>query len=442
MKPGIISVIVSLILSLILPSSYAQESSKAWTLRDCIDYALQNNIQVQKMEVGVKENEAGYVQSKAAQFPTLNAGIGEAYTYQKNTQGTGSGDNSSLSGSYSLRSEVTLYNGFRLKNTIAQQALNVQSASLGVDETKNNIELAVTEAYLQVLYARESVTNAQNTLTASEAQVNRSRTLYEAGYIAESNFAQVEAQYSNDSYSLVMAQNDLNQQMLSLKQLLELGINQDLNLYFPELKDEDVVRAIPDKQQVFNTAVSFMPEIQNSRLSMESASLGIEIAKAGFMPSLSLSASASAGTSSLGSNGFTTQLGDNFYQNTGVTLSIPIFNNKQAKTSLSKAKLNLQTAKLTYAETEKDLVSRIESAYLAAVSAQSRFLSASDQLQSTLKSYTLVEDQYNLGMKNTVDLLTEKTKYLSAQQEYLQAKYTAILNFKLLDFYQQKKIEL
>jgi outer membrane protein len=292
------------------------------------------------------------------------------------------------------------------------------------------------------LYARESVTNAQNTLTASEAQVNRSRTLYEAGYIAESNFAQVEAQYSNDSYSLVMAQNNLNQQMLSLKQLLELGINQDLNLYFPELKDEDVVRAIPDKQQVFNTAVSFMPEIQNSRLSMESASLGIEIAKAGFMPSLSLSASASTGTSSLGSNGFTTQLGDNFYQNTGVTLSIPIFNNKQAKTSLSKAKLNLQTAKLTYAETEKDLVSRIESAYLAAVSAQSRFLSASDQLQSTLKSYTLVEDQYNLGMKNTVDLLTEKTKYLSAQQEYLQAKYTAILNFKLLDFYQQKKIEL
>jgi outer membrane protein len=305
------------------------------------------------MEVSVKENEAGYVQSKAAQFPTLNAGIGEAYTYQKNTQGTGSGDNSSLSGSYSLRSEVTLYNGFRLKNTLAQQALNVQSASLGVDETKNNIELAVTEAYLQVLYARESVTNAQNTLTASEAQVNRSRTLYEAGYIAESNFAQVEAQYSNDSYSLVMAQNNLNQQMLSLKQLLELGINQDLNLYFPELKDEDVVRQSPTKQQVFNTAVSFMPEIQNSRLSMESASLGIESLKAGFYAKPQperhqlLPGQAAWEAMDLPHNWATISTrirGDSF---------IPIFNNKQAKTSLSKAKLNLQTAKLTYAETGK-----------------------------------------------------------------------------------------
>jgi outer membrane protein len=188
--------------------------------------------------------------------------------------------------------------------------------------------------------------------------------------------------------------------------------------------------------------MGFMPEIENGKLSINTAEFDIKIAKAGYLPSLGLSASTSTGYSNAASNEFATQLGNNFYQNAGLNLSIPIFNNKQVKTSISKARLGLETAQLDYISTQKDLLNRIESAYLDAVSAQSRFLSANEQLTSTKKSYTLIEEQFNLGMKNTVELLTEKTKYLSAQQEYLQAKYTAILNIKILDFYQQKRIEL
>ncbi len=423
-------------------ATFGQQAPKEWTLRNCIDYALQNNIQIKLSQVGVKVNEASYEQSKAARIPTLNAGIIQSFTHQVPLQGSSSTEASALTGNYNLSSDVMLYNGSKIANTIAQQELSVKSANLGVAVNQDNIELAVTTSYLTVLYARESVNNALNTLSASEATVNQAKIKYDAGYIAESNYAQIQAQYSTDSYTLVTAQNTLSQQFLNLKQLLELDISQDLVVHFPELSDSAILKPIPDKLDVYNTALGFMPEIENGKVSINAAEYGIKIAQAGQIPSLSLGASAATGNSTALNDGFTTQLSDKFYQNVGVTLSVPIFNNKQVKTSISKAKLGLETAKLNYEGTQKTLQTSIETAYLNAVSAQSRFRAANEQLISTNKSYSLVEDQFKLGMKNTVDLLTEKIKYLAAEEEYLQAKYSAILYYKLLDFYQHKEIEL
>jgi outer membrane protein len=433
---------LSVTLLFVAPAVFGQQADKEWTLRNCIDYALQNNIQIKLSEVGVKMNEATYEQYKASRIPSLNAGIGESYTHQKPLQGSSSTEASSLTGSYNLRSDVILYNGYKIANTIAQQQLNVNLANLGVAVNQDNTELSVTTAYLMVLYAREAVKNAENTLRASEATVNQAKIKYDAGYIAESNYAQIQAQYSTDSYTLVTAQNTLSQQILSLKQLLELNITQDLKLFFPDLSDSAVLLPIPDKVEVYNKALSFMPQIESGKVSIDIAKYDIKIAQAGLYPSLSLNASAATGNSSLSSTMFPTQLSDNFYQNVGLTLSVPIFNGKQVKTAVSKAKLGLETAQLDLAGTQKSLQSNVETAYLNAVSAQSRFRAALEQLSSTNKSYTLVEDQFNLGMKNTVDLLAEKVKNLAAQQEYIQAKYSAILYYKLLDFYQQKKIDL
>lgn len=443
MKTGIKAIVALCItLLLIAPAVSGQEATKGWTLRNCIDYAIQNNIQIKKMQVDVQVNQAGFEQSKSERFPTLNSNASESYTHQKPLQGDLTSEESSFTGNYSLGSEWTLYNGLKITNTIAQQQIFVKSAELSVTESQNNIELAVTSAYLQILYAREAMTTAENTLNTSAAQRDRAKTLFDAGYIAESNYAQVQAQYSSDSYSLVTAQNNLSKQRLTLKLLLELDMNQELNLYFPELGDSAVLKSIPAQQDVYSTALTFMPEIESSQLAINSAEYNIKIAKAGLLPSLNLSASTATGYSNAASNGFATQMEDNFYQNVGLNLAIPIFNHRQVKTSVTLAKLGLLTAQLDNTGTHKDLLSRVENAYLDAVSAQSRFQSATEQLSSTKKSYTLVEDQFNLGMKNTVDLLTEKIKYLAAQQEFLQAKYTAILNLKILDFYQQKQIEL
>jgi outer membrane protein len=284
--------------------------------------------------------------------------------------------------------------------------------------------------------------NAENTLISSESQNERAKILFESGYIAESNFAQVQSQYSKDKYALVLANNTLNLLKLQLKQLLQLEINDTLIVQFPVLDDTQVLKALPVKQDVFNTALNTMPEVENSKVNMDVAVIALEIAKAGLLPSLSLSASLATGNSSLASENYATQLGNNFYQNAGLSLNIPIFNKKLVKSSISKAQIGIETAKLSYAETQTNLLTEVETAYLDAVSAQSRFQAANEQLKYMLVSYSLVEEQFNLGMKNTVELLTEKTNYLTAQQEYLQAKFTAILNYKILDFYQNIPIEL
>jgi len=221
-----------------------------------------------------------------------------------------------------------------------------------------------------------------------------------------------------------------------------LGIDDSLSIAFPVLDDNQVLKALPVKQDVFNTALNTMPEVENSKVNMDVAAIDLDIAKAGLLPSLSLSASLASGHSSRASENYATQLGNNFYQNAGLNLNIPIFNKKQVKSTISKAQIGIETAKLSYAETQTTLLTAVETAYLDALSAQGRFQAAAEQLKYTQISYSLVEEQFNLGMKNTVELLTEKTNFLTAQQEYLQAKYTAILNYKILDFYQNKPIEL
>ncbi len=426
----------------ISPTVFSQEKPKEWDLQACINYALQNNIQIKKQEQSVETSKVNFDQSKANRLPNLSGSASQLFTNETSTQGGSPVQNQYATGNYSLRSDMVLYNGKILQNTVKQQEMNVKSGELSVKESENNITLAITTAYLNILYARETKINAENTITNSQSQVNQSKIMYDAGYIAESNYAQVQAQYSTDKYSLVVAENALSAQSLQLKQLLELGIDDTLNLKFPELNENQVMKALPTKQDVYNTALKVMPEVENSKVNIDMARINLDIAKAGALPSLSLNASAATGYSSLASKTYATQLGNNFYQNAGLTLNVPIFNNKQVKSSVARAQIGIETAKLSQTDVEKTLLTQVETAYLNAITGQGRFQAASEQLKATQISYSLIEQQYNLGMKNTVDLLTEKTKFLSAQQDYLQAKYTAILNYKILDFYQNKPIVL
>lgn len=437
---SLISCIVLLCFLGIAPSAFSQQKPIEWDLRSCINYALENNIQIKKQQQSVEISKVDFVQSKAERFPSLNGGIGQSFTNQM--EASGSNQQQSFTGNYSLQSAMVLYNGNKLNNTITQNELLVKSGELSVKESENNMELTITAAYLKILFAKESVVNAENNLISSETQYKRAKVLFDAGYIAESNYAQVQSQYSSDKYALVVANNDLSLLILQLKQLLQLGINDSISVKFPVLDESQVLKALPAKQDVFNSALNTMPEIENSKVNMNVAAIDLDIAKAGLLPSLSLSASLATGYNSLASANYPTQLGNNFYQNAGLSLDIPIFNKKQVKSSIAKAQIGIETAKLSYAETQTNLLTQVETAYIDALSAQGRFQAAAEQLKYTKISYSLVEEQFNLGMKNTVDLLTEKTKYLAAQQEYLQAKYNAILNYKILDFYQNKPIEL
>ncbi len=278
-------------------------------------------------------------------------------------------------------------------------------------------------------------------MEVSKAQRDRGEQLLAAGSISKADLAQLESQYSTDKHQLVVSQTSLENYKLQLKQLLELNITEEIRLDIPELGDADVMVPLPEKEAIYTTALAVMPEIESSRLNLDKAQLDIRKAKAAYLPSLSLNAGIGTGHLSGTDYSFGTQMWDRFNQSIGLTVSIPIFTNRSNKTALNKAKLAVISQELEQTDTEKQLLKTVEGIYLDATSSQHQYLSSKEQTQSLETSYELIEEQFNLGMKNTLELLTEKNNLKNAQQEVLQSKYMSIMSILLLDLYQNKPIQ-
>lgn len=422
-----------------------------WNLQACIDYALQQNITIRKNRLNAKSAEVDVKTARAALFPSLTASVSQRIVNRPNSQTntiidgdniTSSQSKTSYNGSYGIDANWTLYNGSKRLNTLKQQRMNNRIAEQGVAESENTIEESITQIYVQILYAAEAVKVNEATLDVSRAECERARALLAAGSIARSDLAQLEAQVSTDKYQLVTAQATLQDYKLQLKQLLELDGEKEMTLYIPTLGDENVLSPLPSKTDVYRSALTLRPEIEAGRLNVKASELDINIARSGYIPTISLSAG--IGSTNTNGNDFTfgEQIKQNWNNSLGVTVSVPIFNNRQTKSAVQKAKIQKQNSELDLLDNQKNLYKTIEGLWLDANSAQQRYVAAIEKLRSTQTSYDLIQEQFNLGMKNTVELLTEKNNLLNAQQETLQAKYMAILNTQLLKFYQGEQITL
>ena len=411
-----------------------------WNLQACIDYALQQNITIRKNRLNAKSAEVDVKTARAALFPSLTASVSQRIVNRPNSQTntiidgdniTSSQSKTSYNGSYGIDANWTLYNGSKRLNTLKQQRMNNRIAELGVAESENTIEESITQIYVQILYAAEAVKVNEATLDVSRAECERARALLAAGSIARSDLAQLEA-----------AQATLQDYKLQLKQLLELDGEKEMTLYIPTLGDENVLSPLPSKTDVYRSALTLRPEIEAGRLNVKASELDIDIARSGYIPTISLSAG--IGSTNTNGNDFTfgEQIKQNWNNSLGVTVSVPIFNNRQTKSAVQKAKIQKQNSELDLLDNQKNLYKTIEGLWLDANSAQQRYVAAIEKLRSTQTSYDLIQEQFNLGMKNTVELLTEKNNLLNAQQETLQAKYMAILNTQLLKFYQGEQITL
>lgn len=422
-----------------------------WDLQTCIDYALQQNITIRKNRLNAESAAVDVKTAKASLFPTLSASISQRIVNRPNSDVntiidgdniTSSSSETSYNGSYGIDVNWTLFNGSKRLNTLKQQQLNNRIAELSVAESENSIEESIAQIYVQILYAAEAVKISQATLEVSQAECNRAKELFAAGSIAKSDLAQLEAQVSTDKYQLVTSEATLQDYKLQLKQLLELDGEEEMNLYIPTLGDENVLLPLPSKNDVYRSALILRPEIEAGKLNVETADLDIKIARAGYIPTLSLSAG--IGTTNANGNDFTfgEQIKRNWNNSLGFTVSIPIFNNRQTKSAVEKAKIQKMTSELSLLDEQKALYKTIEGLWLDANSAQQQYAAAVEKLKSTQISYALIQEQFNLGMKNTVELLTEKNNLLNAQQETLQAKYMAILNIQLLNYYQGSELKL
>lgn len=430
----------------------AQEKPQEWTLKNCIDYALTQNIQLKKSKIALESSQVDSKSARAKLFPSLSFGSTQQYINTPFPEGnsldnyviTGSKGSSknSYTGNYSLRSSMTLYNGGKLRNNVKSSKLQEQVQQYSVEEEIDNIETSITESFLQILYAQESVKINEETVALSKLQCERGKALLEAGSISQSDYAQLESQYSSDKYQLVLSQTTLESNIQTLKQLLEMDMTETLSISTPNLEAHDVLTPLPGKEEVYQSALNFIPSIQSGKLGIDIAKLEHKNAKAGYYPTLDLSASVGTGHISGSDSNFGQQMKNKLNESIGLTLSVPIFSNRENKSAVEKAKLQISEAELEYLNAQKELQKTIEDIYLNATSSQAQYAAAIEQVRASKTSYNLAQEQFNLGMKNTVELLTEKNNFLSAQQEMLQAKYMAILNAQLLRFYQGKEITL
>lgn len=353
-----------------------------------------------------------------------------------------SSNKTSYTGSYGLNAQWTVWNGGQRLNTIKQQKLNKETAELTVNEQENTLQEEITKLYVQILYADESVRINEGTLELSKAQYERGKELLAAGDISKSELAQLESQVSNDNYQLVTAQTSLENYKLQLKQLLELDGDREFTLAIPELDETNVLSPLPAKADIYNTALALRPEIQSSRLNIQSADLSISMAKAGYLPNVSLTAGIGTNHTTGSDFTFSEQVKRGWNNSIGLSVSLPIFSNRETKSAVEKAKIQRESRQLDLTNAQKELYRTIETMWLDASSAQQQFVAADAKLKSSQSSYELVNEQFKLGMKNTVELLTEKNNLMSAQQERVQAKYMAILNRVLLEFYAGNQIEI
>ncbi|MDD3077591.1 MAG: TolC family protein [Paludibacter sp.] len=408
----------------------AQDKPKKWNLSACIDYALNNNIQIQKAKISLEGNQVSTLQAKAQLLPTLSASVNQNAGYSP------SGSVGTYSGSYGINSSMTLFNGGQNLKSIQQQKLQEEVGQYSILESEKSIQMSILQIYAQILYADEAVKVYDETVKTSQYQLDRGKKLLRAGSISSADLAQLESQLSSDKYQLIVAQNTLSTAQLEMRQLLELNPEDTINVEIPALTNINILKPVGSLQTIYETALNVIPQIKSTKVDQKVSELETAKAKAAFLPTVSLSGSVSTGHTTNSDYNIGTQLNDALYAGVGVSVNIPIFSNRENKSNLEKARLNEKTVKLETLDTEKSLLKEIESVYQDALSAQSQYVAASEKVKALETSYNLIEQQYTLGMKNTLELLTGKNNLLSARQSMMQAKYLSIMDIQILNLYQ------
>ncbi len=404
-----------------------------WSLPQCIEYAKKNNIQINSLRLSKLTSEQEYLLAKAGRLPNLAGSASQNLTHSNsgnNTNG-GGGAGFSTSGQYTLNSAVTLYNGNYLNNNILQKNIALESANLNIIQQENDITLQITQAYLTVLLDKETIISDTSIANTSKAQVKLEKQRYNVGSVAKKDLIQLQAQNATDLYNLTSAMNTERGDLLTLKQLLLLPTDADFDL----VKPDTIVtgNSITPLKAVEDTALKNRPEIQNGQIAVDIAQYDVKKARAGYLPSLS--AGGAIGTDYAGSNNYFSQLNNNFYQQLGLTLSIPIFTRRAVKTQLEEAKINVDQAKLNYSNTKITLSQSVERAYINVENAQAQYDAALVQYQFNQESYRIANEQLKIGSFSIVDFLVQKTAYIQAQQALIQAKYNLLLTQKIYDFY-------
>ncbi|MBA4146261.1 MAG: hypothetical protein DI538_18615 [Azospira oryzae] len=457
------------------------EDIKKWTLQECVNVALENNLRVKRSIYGVQNAESFYTQSKAAFLPTVNVGasygenFGRALNPVTNLFVNRNSNAINVQGSASL----LLFNGLRLQNSFRQTQKDVLASNADLNKAKNDVILNVVTYYINVIFNQELFENAKYQLNSSEQQLERIKKQVAAGALSISNQLNQEAQVATNEVNLINQENALNLSLLQLKQSLQLPASTPMEVEVPELQAEDLILA-QTAEEIYQIALSTMPEIKSAILKVQSAEFALKSNKGRYYPSLSLNASAQSNYSSVSdgprsqadgtftntpigfvdgtgqvvytqtpntvqvanSYGRVDQLQDNLFKNISLQLNIPVFNGLQTRMNVQRSAINKELADITVKETENTLRQSIETAYNDATAAAKTYSSSNKQVNAQQEAYRMNKQRFELGGLSFVEYQVSENDLFRAKSDLTRAKYNFIFKKKVLDFYQGKQIEL
>lgn len=417
---------------------------RVMTLSDCIDYALEHNLQIQQAHNSIESAKVDVKQNREALFPSLTFSTQQNMGFQKiESQSYASFDaqakNPSYSGSYGLQSSVTLYNGGANWRQLQQSRLDQQSSELSAEVTANEIQVRIINAYYQILYAHESVATNEEIVALAERELERSKVRQEVGKVSAVEVTQMQSQLEQNRYQLVQARNTEASNILTLKQLLQLSPDTDFAVDYRSFADEDIMALLPTMADIEEMAMANLPNLRAAELKVKSQELAVKIAKGGYLPTVSLNAGVNTSNGNTLTGSFGDQLENHLSANIGLSMSVPIYDRRQTRSSVDRAKIQLANQLLDQENTRLDLQNTLSTLYLDIQAAQARYQSAVTSEESARQTFQIMDERFGVGLETMVDLLTEKNNYLKAKQETLQSKFTALLNLEILNFYIGKK---
>lgn len=414
----------------------AMAADYVWNYAECVDYAKTHNITLLKLRLN--EETAGYdeEEAKAQWQPSLDFGTNHSYSNLPwgNTK-------NSYNGQLGLNAGWTLWNGGAREKNIERSKINAEISRINTDEALRTLETDLLQVYLNILYDKENILIFEETEKLSSAQAERMKALMEAGKASKVDYAQLKAQNEQDKYNLVNAWGAYDTRRMELKKLLQLGIDCNIELADVEITAQQILMSLPPLEESYKLAVENDLQLRGLRLEQDGADIDVDIAKASGRPNISLNAGVGTGYYAPG-GAFGNQLKQGFNENIGLSLTIPILDNKHTRMAVAKAKVQQLSAELDSDQRYTDLAQEVENWYIDTRSAQSRYLAAIQQVESAQISSDLTNEQFALGLVNTIELMTSHNNLLEARQALLQAKYMALLGQKMIEYYRTTKVTI
>ena len=421
-------------------------AQQAWTLKKCIDYAIEHNLTIKQQEASAEQSKIELSTAKNSRLPDLNGNASHSFSFGRSLQAdnTYNSINTQNTG-FSLSTSVPLFTGLQIPNNIALSKLNLQAALEDLNAAKENVSIQVASSYLQVLFNDELARVAHEQVDLSREMLVQREAYFRNGKASESELYEAKSRVAQDELSAVQADNDYQLALLDLSQLLELPSPDGFAIVSPQTDAVENLGTPLPPAEIYADALLIKPVIKAAQYRLEGAQKSIRIAQSAYYPQLSLGAGLSTNyykMSGMDNAGFGSQLRDNFSQYVGLTLSIPIFNRLATRNRVRSARIQQTTLGWQLEDSKKTLYKEIQQAYYNTLRAQTQYTSSRTAAEAAKASFDLMKERYMNGKANATEFNESRTAWMRAVSDQLQAKYNYIFRFKILDFYRGVPLEL